>query len=94
MTPIHFPEANTVLRGGPAPKFGTAEDVLDLHTYRDGKQIVSLWAMSWRERLSALVFGRVWVYVSAPVTSPPIGLQVKRTIFGPAPAPTQSTAAE
>jgi len=34
-----------------------------LDVWCDSKKCISLWKMSWKERLSALIFGRVWVYV-------------------------------
>lgn len=81
--PIEFPEANSVLRGGPGPQFGMApgNDVEDLHTFRDGRQIVSKWQLTLLERLQALLRGHVWVYVIAPITSPPIALSFERSVF-------------
>lgn len=74
MTPARFPEANTKLLGG-------QPDVEDLPAYKDGQQIISAWRLSWRERLSALVFGRLWLFVMSPDTHPPIALSVERTVF-------------
>ena len=47
----------------------------------DGKQCLSCWRMSLRERLSALLFGRVWIWVWSGNTQPPIYLEAARTIF-------------
>lgn len=74
MTPTTFPEANTTLSGGPAPKYGTADPVVDLPVHKDGYSIVSCWALSWRDRLRLLVTGRVWLSVLAPVTHHPVKL--------------------
>jgi len=81
MMPIEFKEANGTLLGGPAEKYGTARSVLNLLVWKDGLEIISLWRASWRERLSVLFFGKVWLRVVAPKTHPPVSLQGKREIF-------------
>jgi hypothetical protein len=70
MSPIKFPEANIVLKG---PE---GSDIMDLPAATDGKQCVSCWQLSWRERLNIVVTGRLWVYVLSGQTQPPIGLAV------------------
>ncbi len=51
----------------------------------DGKQIVSCWRLTLRERLSALIFGRVWVGLHVKVDQhPPIWVDCKRTVFSKA----------
>jgi hypothetical protein len=46
------------------------------------KYCLSCWGMSWRERLHALIFGRVWVWViSGSETQPPIALSVEYNPF-------------
>lgn len=74
MRAVGFPETNSLLLAGDIP------DCEDLPVYKDGERIVSRWKMSWRERLSALFFGTVFVHVRSPKTSPPIGLRVGRGI--------------
>jgi hypothetical protein len=37
--------------------------------------------MTWRERISALLFGKVWLYVHSGLTQPPVALQSMRDIF-------------
>jgi len=70
MKPSTFPETNQVwtLSGG-----------ADLHTQNDGFQLVSLWTMSPRERLSALLFGRVWLHVQGE-NQPPVWLSCERDV--------------
>lgn len=75
MKPIPFPEANSKLLAGGIPNCD------DLPVFKDGKQIVSKWRMTWRERLSALFFGRAFVYVMAAQTSPPVAVTVARQVF-------------
>lgn len=79
MEPINFPQATKTL--GP-PKGMTKEECGDLPVFTDGAQVISLWKMTWRERLSALFFGKVWVYVWSGQTQPPISLLATKEIFG------------
>jgi len=78
-TPRKFRESNLVLLGWPEDE--ERERVEDLHTFKDDRQIVSCWKLSWRERLSALLFGRVWLGVLTMHTAPPIWVQARSTVF-------------
>lgn len=78
MNPINFPESNKTLL---KPANMTDEECSSLHVFSDGKECISLWKMSWRERLSALFRGRVWVYVMMGQTQPPIALSATKTVF-------------
>lgn len=71
MEPIEFPQMNSKLLAGDIPNCD------DLPVCKDGRRIVSIWRMSWREKLSALFFGTVFVSVLAPRTSPPIAVWVQ-----------------
>lgn len=75
--PCEFPEQTSVLR--PAP--GTEKEVLPLPVFRDGQQVISCWRLSWRERFSALFYGRAWVGVLGGVTQPPVWITTKRGVF-------------
>lgn len=81
MIPIDFKESNSTLLGGRAEKYQTSKDVLNLHVWKDGREIISLWRASWRERWSVLVFGKVWLRVATPKTHPPVCLEGTQTIF-------------
>ena len=83
MEPIDFEESTSTLLGGPAEKYNTQRSVLDLLVWKDGKEIVSLWKPTPKERLSILIFGKVWLRVSAPKTHPPVCIQGRKTIFIP-----------
>lgn len=74
MTPIKHQFVNKTLL---APA-GQEDDVLPLPVYTDNEQCISCWQMSWRERLSALFFGRVWLSVLGGSTQPPVWLWVTR----------------
>lgn len=78
MEPSKFKQANRVLT---APKGMTPEECGDLHVFSDGQECISLWKGSWRERLSFLFFGHLWLYVMSGQTQPPVALSVTREIF-------------
>ena len=78
MKPIEFPEANNTLQ---KPAGWTDEDCGPLPVFSDGKQSVSLWRPTWRERISVLVFGRVWLSVFAGSTQPPVSIWGTRRVF-------------
>src|SRR3970040_488295 len=52
--------------------------VVPLAVWSDGEQCVSCWRLSLRERLSALVFGRVWVALLSGWTTAPAYIQARR----------------
>lgn len=78
MTPTRFDEANKILT---KPAGMTDEECGSLPTYADGHQTISCWRPTWRERLSILFFGRVWLQVMFGKTQPPVALSGARTIF-------------
>jgi hypothetical protein len=78
MKPEQFPQANKTLT---KPENMTDEQCCSLPVYCDNKTCISCWKMTFRERLSALFFGRVWLYVLSGKTQPPVGLDVKRDIW-------------
>ena len=75
MRPVSFPESNCTLT---AP--AGSSDVSDLPVHRGDGMVVSLWRPTWRERVSLLVFGRLWFYALGD-THPPIAIQAKRLAF-------------
>lgn len=79
MHPMSFKEQTCVLS---KPENMTHEECVSLPVFRDGKQCVSAWKMSFKERLSALLFGKLWLYVLSGETQPPVAVFVTRTIFG------------
>lgn len=74
MTPVEHRFANKTLY---AP-VGKEEEIGTLPIYCDDEQCISCWRMSWRERLSALFFGRVWLSVLSGPTQPPVWFQTTR----------------
>ena len=78
MDAIKFKQSTKTL--GP-PKGMTKEECRDLPVWTDGTQVISLWKMSWRERFSALFFGKVWLSVYSGQTQPPVWLMATKEIF-------------
>ncbi len=78
MKPLEFEQQSDILG---KPDTMTDEECGPLPIYSDGQQCISLWRMSWRERVSSLLFGRVWLHVHSGRTQPPVGLQVTREVF-------------
>ena len=54
MTPIEFPQQTIVWARNQPP-------YRPLPAYTDSRQTISLWALTWKERLLVLVHGRVWL---------------------------------
>lgn len=80
MTPTTFVEANKNL-GDNGYRSEAVTSIVSLPVYTDGEQCISCWRMSWRERLSALLFGRVWLHVLSGSNQPPVALTAGRSLF-------------
>ena len=78
MEPMKFLQANKNLL---KPVGMTDEECGSLPVFTDGKECISLWKMTWRERLSALFFGKVWLWVMSGQTQPPVALLAAKEIF-------------
>ena len=73
-----FKEANKTLT---KPQNMTDEECSSLRVFNDGKQCISLWKLTFSERIQVLFFGKIWVGVLSGFTQPPIWLDVNRTVF-------------
>lgn len=60
MKPITFPEQNRTWVD-PDPVHGTPPGYLPLPAYSNARETISLWALTWRERLRILWTGRLWL---------------------------------
>ncbi|RPJ28026.1 MAG: hypothetical protein EHM33_05970 [Chloroflexi bacterium] len=78
MEPKKFEQANKTLT---KPSNMTDEECGSLPVFTDGKVCISLWKMTWRERFSALFFGKLWLFVHSGYTQPPVAPMVQREIF-------------
>ena len=79
MKPIQFKQANKNLS---KPTGMTDDECGSLPVHSDGKECISLWKMTWKERFSAFFFGRIWLFVVSGQTQPPVSLMATREIFG------------
>lgn len=73
-----FEQANRTLL---KPEGMTDEECHSLPVFTDGVQCISLWKMTWRERLSALFFGKIWLSIYSGQTQPPVWLMAAKEIF-------------
>ena len=79
MKPINFKQSNMNLS---KPKGWTDEQCGNLPVFTDGQQCISLWEMTFKERLLALLFGKIWLFVYSGHSQPPVGFIVDKEIFG------------
>ena len=78
MKPIRFEQANkNLLR----PANMTDEECSSLWVYTDGKQCVSCWRMTWKQRIKALLYGKIWLAVMSGQTQPPVWIDCEKTVF-------------
>lgn len=78
MTPKDFKESNKNLA---KPEALTDSECGSLPVFTNGRECISLWKPSWKERISILFFGNVWLSVHSGVTQPPVWLDGSKTIF-------------
>ena len=78
MSPIKFKkEKKNLLK----PENMTDEECSSLWVYNDGRECVSCWRLTWKERIKALFFGKVWLGVLSGFTQPPVWLVCDKTVF-------------
>lgn len=53
----------------------------EVWVFTDTKMCVSCWKLNWKERLSALFFGTIWLGILSGATQPPVWLDCTRTVF-------------
>ena len=87
MQPVNFELSNRVLQPSHTVYSEDITGVIDLPVWTNREQCVSCWRMSWRERLSALLFGRVWLAVLSGETQPPVCIHAERKYLAVAPWP-------
>ncbi len=78
MKPIKFKEATKNLL---KPENMTDEECSSLWVYNDGRECVSCWRLAWKERIKALLFGKVWLGVLSGFTQPPVWMVCDKTVF-------------
>lgn len=78
MKPIKFEEANRQLQ---KPSSMTDEECKPLWVYTNGEECISCWKMSFKQRLLALIYGKVWLSVYSGYSQPPVWLYCGNTVF-------------
>ena len=78
MKPINFRQQTKILH---RPNNMTDEQCGALPIFTDRKQCLSCWKATWRERLSILFYGKVWLGVRSGNTQPPVWLRGYKTAF-------------
>lgn len=71
MKPIDFSQSTKVLQ---RPSTMTESECQSLPVWNDGKQCVSCWKLSFKERIKVLFHGKVWLGVLSGKTQPPVFL--------------------
>ena len=69
MKPIDFPQSTKVLQ---KPATMSDNECSSLHVWNDGKQCVSCWKPTFKERMNILFGGKVWLGVLSGKTQPPV----------------------
>ena len=78
MEPIKFKEATKCLS---KPQSMTDEECNSLWVYSDGNICISLWKLSFAERLKALFFGKIWLGILSGQSQPPVWISAMKTVF-------------
>jgi len=78
MKPDIFKEANITLL---KPDSMTDKECSSLKVYTDGEVCISCWKLSLKERVKALLYGRVWLGILSGHTQPPVWLDCDKTVF-------------
>ncbi len=73
MNPIEFKGQSVVLN---KPATMTDEECKSLPIARMDNTCISCWKMNWRERLKALLTGKVWLGILSGQTQPPVYVTV------------------
>lgn len=84
MKPIRFNEANKCLS---KPNNMTDKQCSSLWVYSNGRECVSCWKLTIKERIKALIFGKVWLSILSGQTQPPVWLSVDNSVFVKAVSP-------
>ena len=59
----------------------TDKECSSLKVYTDGEVCISCWKLSLKERVKALLYGRVWLGILSGHTQPPVWLDCDKTVF-------------
>jgi hypothetical protein len=79
VTPTDFPQANRTFT---KPPDMTDEECSPLRVCDTGEALISCWRMTWRERFSVLLRGRVWLWVVGR-GQPPVAVEAASPFDAP-----------
>ena len=78
MKPVKFKEANKNLL---KPENMSEEECESLWVFTNDKQCISLWKLSFIDKLKILFYGKIWLSVLSGHRQPPVWLSVNKTVF-------------
>jgi len=78
MKPIEFKEQTKILQ---KPHNMITKECGSLPIFNDGRHCISCWQPTWREKLSILFYGKVWLSIRGRNTQPPVSLRGYKTAF-------------
>lgn len=81
MNPIEFINQTKVLQPNSNQKEIDGKQVGTLPIFTDGDQVISCWRLSFRERIKALWFGKIWLGIYSGQTQPPVWLSCDENVF-------------
>ena len=76
LTPVDFAEANCDLQ-----PLLRAKNCEGMRVFSDGEACISCWKMSFRQRLHALIYGRIWLSVKSGPSMPGTWLSCEKSCF-------------
>lgn len=59
------------------------EECESLPIHFTGDHYISCWKMNFKERIKALFFGKIWLYIYSKISQPPVGIVCDKTVFDP-----------
>ncbi len=81
MKPIQFKEVNKELLKPQKYDEMKHGECGKLSIFTNGEECISLWKMTFIERLKALWFGKIWLRVLSGNTQPPVSMSVNNNVF-------------
>ena len=78
MKPIEFKEQTKILQ---KPASMTDDECIPLPVFNDKQCCISCWQPTWREKISILFYGKVWLSILSGNTQPPVWLRGYKRAF-------------
>jgi hypothetical protein len=85
MKPVKFKEANkNLLKHSNMTEtwvYPDGKQCSEWWVYSDGQQCISCWKMTFKQRVSALFFGKIWLSVLSGSIQPPVWMKCEKSVF-------------